>query len=69
MLNAEIVDFIVAEAGGLFRFEPKTHKAQEWIKKNIKSLDMWDGIFIVTRRYAKELAEAMINDGLLITSE
>lgn len=61
------VDVTVENCGGIFTFEPLTPAAEQWIDENVDSESQWlGGRLCVEHRYARDLAQGMMNDGLCV---
>lgn len=59
------VDVTVENNGGIFTFEPHTDAGREWIDENVPADAQWlGGRLCVEHRYAYDLAQGMLNDGL-----
>lgn len=60
-----LTDCTVEQCGGLFIFRPVSAAAWEWIADNVPEDATWyAGGLVVEQRYARELADGMIGDGL-----
>ncbi len=61
-------DVEVSREGGLFLFAPLTGGAQDWIDEHVGDDATWCGErLVVEHRYALELAEGMLSDGLRVS--
>jgi hypothetical protein len=59
------VDVEVRNEGTIFLFQPLGKAAEEWIEENVGRERTWfAGSLCVEHRYALDLAEGMIRDGL-----
>jgi hypothetical protein len=61
-------DIKVENHGSLFVFHPMTPEAHAWIDDNIQGeeVQFWAGGVVVEPRYARDLADGMIADGLTV---
>lgn len=68
VVTAVTPDVIVHNGGTLFQFEPQTQAAKDWIEQNVQteSWQWFGGSLVVEHRYAAQLAEGMIADGLVV---
>jgi len=59
------IDVVVRNEGSIFMFQPLTKTARAWIEENAADDGMWfGGQLAVEHRYAADLAQGMLNDGL-----
>lgn len=61
-------DVSVANHGTLFTFTPLTERAKEWMEENVQS-EPWQWLgnsLTVEHRYAGELANGMVEHGLVV---
>lgn len=61
-------DVEVNDCGSVVMFAPMTAEAQQWVDTNV-GLESWQwlgGAFAVEHRYADDLIEGMLNDGLVV---
>lgn len=68
VIESEVVDVEVANHGSIFLFTPLTESGREWIDLHVeKTESQWfGGGLVVEHRYAENLAEGMIGDGLVV---
>lgn len=63
------VDVRISGGGSIFKFDPKTEKARDWVKANVE-LESWqmlgDRAFACEGRYAQDLAKGMLQAGLVV---
>ena len=60
-----MADVEVRNEGTIFLFRPLTEAAREWLAENVDEEAMYYGEFLVVEhRYADDLAQGMIDDGL-----
>lgn len=65
MTRTTEVDVQVENHGSIFLFQPFTEEADDWIARNVHESAMWyAGALAVDHRYARELADGMLRDGL-----
>jgi hypothetical protein len=60
------VDVTVENHGSLFLFTPHTQAAKDWVSENV-GLESWQWLgtgFAVEHRFALDLADGMLADGL-----
>jgi len=63
-----MTDIRVENHGSIYIFIPQTDDGREWVDANL-SLESWQWFgpgFAVEPRYALQLAEGMLNDGLRV---
>jgi len=63
-------DVSVLNDGSVVLFTPNTDAARDWVRDNVQ-LEDWQWLgngFAVDHRYAGDLAEGMVADGLVLTS-
>lgn len=60
------VDVSVENHGTIFLFVPHSQAAKEWIESHISEPSYFGMGLVVETRYATELAEGMIGDGLIL---
>ncbi len=61
-------DVHVGNHGSIFTFEPRSAAAREWIADNVQS-ESWQwigGALSVDHRYAQDLAQGMLDAGLVV---
>jgi hypothetical protein len=58
-------DVRVENCGSLFLFRPLTNAAQEWLEEHTDGL-WFGGALAVEPRYALDLAQGMLDDGLTL---
>ena len=66
--EAPMADIIVENHGSVFTFEPQSDTAREWVADNVQ-LEGWQWTgpaFTVDHRFAYDLAQGMLNDGLIV---
>lgn len=61
-------DFFVRFDGSLFLFTPLTESAKIWIEENVQNPLFFGDSLVVEHRYADDLAEGIIADGLHFTT-
>lgn len=60
-----MADVTVTREGSLFLFRPETAAAILWIEDHVDpDAPTWGSAVVVEHRYARELADGMIADGL-----
>lgn len=59
-------DVTVTNEGSIFIFHLHTDNAVDWIEKNVADPVWFHGNLAVERRYARDLADGMLNDGLSV---
>lgn len=61
-------DFLVVNHGSIVTFKPLTDDAQEWCEEKLQGEDtlMFGGAYVVEPRYADDIMEGIINDGLTV---
>ncbi len=59
-------DVHVVNLGTIFTFEPRTRAAREWIADNVFEPMWFGGALAVDHRYARPLAEGMLEAGLVV---
>jgi hypothetical protein len=60
-------DVSVENHVNIFAFQPLTERGREWIDDNVQDGAIWfGGALMVEHRYAGELANGMVNDGLIL---
>lgn len=60
-----IMDCIIRKSGTLYLFYPQTDLAKEWIEENVDPEAQYFGdALVVEHRYAWNLAQGMMVDGL-----
>jgi hypothetical protein len=65
--QSDVIDIQVENQGSLFTFEALTDEANEWMEQHIPEDATWFGArLIVEHRYARDLANGMIGDGLCV---
>jgi hypothetical protein len=63
--NAAQLDVHVVNHGSLFAFELLSPEAREWVEQNVSDdAQFFGGALMVEPRYAQDLAQGMLNDGL-----
>jgi hypothetical protein len=63
--NATSLDVHVVNHGSLFAFELLTAEAREWVEQNVsEDAQFFAGALMVEPRYAMNLANGMMVDGL-----
>jgi hypothetical protein len=61
------VDVQVTGEGTIFLFDLRTEKAREWVAENVGGeTNYFAGSLAVEHRYARDLANGMIGDGLVV---
>ncbi len=61
------IDVQVTNGGSIFLFLPRTKKARQWIDEHVSEDSQWLGpALAVEARYAQDLAQGMMNDGLTV---
>lgn len=70
---SEVIDIqVTREGGSLFLFYPLTDLGRSWLDENIynggspEDVTTFGNALVVEHRYALDLAEGMINDGLVV---
>lgn len=64
------VDVMVRNEGSLVLFFPITEAARTWIDENVQEDAQWFGTaLVVEHRYAGDLAQGMVNDGINVEME
>lgn len=63
--SAEI-DVSVENHGSIFVFQPRSERGRTWIDEHVEAEDWqwWGGGLVVEPRYARDLADGMLGDGL-----
>jgi hypothetical protein len=60
-------DVVVENHGTLFTFELRTEQARKWVREHVQDDAMfWGGALVCEHRFAHDLAEGMIGDGLVV---
>ena len=62
----EQVDVTVGNHGSIFLFTPHTETAKEWIKENCQEPMTFGDAIVVEHRYAHDLTQGMLGDGLIV---
>lgn len=58
-------DVTVEGGGSIFLFRPHTDAARDWIEQHVQDDAQWiGGGLVVEHRYAHDLADGMLQDGL-----
>jgi hypothetical protein len=58
-------DVTVEGGGSIFLFRPHTDAATDWIEEHVQPDAQWfGGGLVVEHRYARDLADSMLQDGL-----
>ena len=59
------IDVYISNHGSIFTFLPTTKQARDWIAENVQDEAQWfGGQLCVEHRYARDLANGMVADGL-----
>lgn len=56
------VDVAVQNHGSIFTFLPKSERAEVWLREHTDGT-WWGGALTVEHRYARDLAQAMMDSG------
>jgi hypothetical protein len=59
-------DVNVENHGTLFLFRLNTETAQSWAVENVPGATYFAGAVVCEARYARDLAQGMIDDGLMV---
>jgi hypothetical protein len=60
-------DITIRNEGTIFLFCPNTERGKLWIRENVAGEALYFGrALVVEHRYARDLAEGMIGDGLVV---
>jgi hypothetical protein len=59
-------DVEVMNEGTIFLFTPLTQEAKDWIESHVEDPMYYGNSLVVEHRYALDLAEGMVNDGLCV---
>ncbi len=64
----EVADVEVCNEGSIFIFTPLTKAGREWISLHVEATEaQWfAGGLVVEHRYAANLADGMVGDGLVV---
>ena len=63
-----MVDVEVRNEGSIFLFCPHSPRGSEWIRDNVSDdAQWWGSMLVVEHRYALDLVQGMLNDGLKVT--
>lgn len=63
-----MADIKIRDEGSIVLFDPQTDAAREWIKDNVPEPMYFGKALVVEHRYADDLAQGMISDGLDVES-
>ena len=56
---------VTRENNGLFLFHLETEEAEEWVEEHVsEEVSFWGKALVVEGRYAQDLANGMLSDGL-----
>lgn len=66
--STPVVDVLIHNEGSIFLFELLTTQAREWVDQNVQpeGWQMFGHSLAVEHRYARQLADGMSEDGLVI---
>lgn len=65
--SVAVADVTVENHGSLMLFRPETDAGREWIDQHVDPDAMrWAGAVVVEPRYAGDLADGMVGDGLVV---
>ena len=60
-------DIKVENHGSIFLFQPLTDSARNWIEEHVgEDAQFWSGALVCEPRYASDLADGMMSDGLVV---
>ena len=62
----DLVDVEVANNGSFFTFLPITPRAIEWFDKNTPDATRYNNSIAVDHRYARDIADALVNEGMVL---
>lgn len=58
-------DVQIENCGSIMLFQPLTAEAREWLEANADGM-WWGSALVVEPRYAVDLADGMMDDGLMV---
>lgn len=62
-----MADVRVEPHGSIVLFQPLSEPAREWIGEHVSKDAMWfSGALVVEHHYASDLAQGMVDDGLVV---
>jgi hypothetical protein len=60
-------DFVFRNHGSMIGLYPHSHAAQEWVKEHLPDDAPWFGkTVMIERRYADDIIEGILNDGMKV---
>ena len=62
-----VADFEVERSGGLFLFRPQNEAAKQHLRDHVgEEAQWWAGALVVEHRFARELADKLIEQGFVV---